>query len=187
MDKKNKIISAGLALIEERGLHRTPMSMIAERADVGMGTVYRYFENKEDIINAIYIRIKEEEAAIVFVNNSIHKDVESTFFDYYTRMVHYFVENPVRFNFISQYAFSPIINENTQKEAMSNFHHFDEMYQKGLDQGIFKDIKAEHLTFFVFSAIAGWLKSASELGIKVTKKYRETLVKMAWDSVLKTS
>ncbi|KAB5490912.1 MULTISPECIES: TetR/AcrR family transcriptional regulator [Flagellimonas] len=185
MDKKSRIIDAGLRLIEERGLHRTPMAMIAERADVGMGTVYKYFKDKEDIINAIYVRIKQEEAAIVFVNQAAHKDVKLAFFDYYSRMIDYFVNNPVRFNFISQYAFSPIINETTQKEAMSNFYPFDEMYQMGLDQDLFKEVDAQHLTYFVFSAIAGWLKSAFELNIELTKNYREVLVQMAWDAAIK--
>jgi len=47
-------------LISERGFHGTPMSMIADKAGVGAGTIYRYFENKEDLILQLYLEIKRE-------------------------------------------------------------------------------------------------------------------------------
>lgn len=183
MDKTERILNATLALIIERGLERTPMSMIADRAEVGMGTVYKYFKNKEEIINGIYVKIKAEEAACVFVNNAYNADVKETFFDYYGRMIDYFLSNPLKFNFIAQYAFSPIIKPDTQKKAMAEFYHFDELYKKGLKENLFKDITPEHITFFVFSAIAYWIKAANELHINIDKAYKEILLQMAWDSV----
>ncbi|MFL0353725.1 TetR/AcrR family transcriptional regulator [Xanthomarina sp. GH4-25] len=183
MNKTEQILNAALQLIIEKGLERTPMSKIAERANVGMGTVYRYFKDKEDIINGIYIKIKVEEAELVFVNNGHNPDIKETFMDYYGRMIDYFTTNPLKFNFISQYAFSPIIKIDTQKKAMAQFYHFDELYKKGLKENLFKDIKAEHMTFFVFSAIAYWIKAAYELNITIDQKYKQVLLQMAWDAV----
>lgn len=185
MNKTERILNAALALIVERGLERTPMSMIAERAEVGMGTVYKYFANKEAIINSIYVKIKEEEATTVFVNHKVQQSVHLTFLDYYGRMIDYFLSNPLRFDFISRYAFSPIIKHDTQVTAMAQFYHFDDLYKRGLDEGLFKTIKAEHITFFVFSAIAYWMKAAGELKIKIDDSYKETLLNMAWDSIKK--
>ncbi len=185
MDKTERILNATLEIIIERGLERTPMSKIADRAEVGIGTVYKYFENKEDIINGIYVKIKEEEAEMIFVHNGFNPDVKDTFMDYYGRMIDYFIDNPLKFNFISQYAFSPIIKSKTQKEAMARFYHFDELYKKGLEKNLFKEIKPEHITFFVFSAIAYWIKAATELNIKIDKAYKKVLLQMAWDAIKK--
>lgn len=185
MTKKERILNAGLSLIVERGLERTPMSQIADRAEVGMGTVYKNFKNKEDIINGIYVKIKEEEAAIVFVNLGFSNDVKETFYDYYSRMIDYFLAHPLKFDFISRYAFSPIITSEMQQTAMAQFYPFDKLYELGLEQGIFKMIKAKHMTFFVFSAIAYWLKAAKELNIKIDTAYKEILLSMAWDAVKK--
>lgn len=185
MNKAEQILEAALQLIIERGLERTPMSKIADKAEVGMGTVYKYFRDKEDIINGIYVHIKEEEAEMVFVNNGHNPDVKETFMDYYGRMIDYFLENPLKFNFISQYAFSPIIKPATQKKAMAPFYHFDELYRKGHQEHLLKDVKAEHLTFFVFSAVAYWIKAANELGITIDAPYKKLLLRMAWDAVKK--
>ncbi|RAV30937.1 TetR/AcrR family transcriptional regulator [Sinomicrobium soli] len=185
MEKREKILQGSLDLIIKQGLQHTPMSQIAERAGVGMGSVYKRFRNKEDIVNGIYIKIKTEEAETIFVNYNALNSVSETFYDVYGRMIDFFLQNPLKFNFISQYAFSPVIEKKTQQEAMSRFYPFDEMYARGLEQGLFKDLEASHLTYFVFGAVCYWLKCASELQIHIDDNLREQFLKMAWDSVKK--
>lgn len=48
-DKREKILKAVLELFMENGQGSLKVSKIAERADVGKGTVYEYFKSKEDI------------------------------------------------------------------------------------------------------------------------------------------
>ncbi len=62
-DKKAAVFAAALELIAEQGFTGAPMSQIAERADVGVGTIYRYFAGKEDLVNALYLDIKARLAA----------------------------------------------------------------------------------------------------------------------------
>ncbi|MGN6106845.1 MAG: helix-turn-helix domain-containing protein, partial [Kofleriaceae bacterium] len=53
-DKREAIIAAALELFVERGFFGTAVPEIAERAGVGAGTIYRYFESNEALVNAIY-------------------------------------------------------------------------------------------------------------------------------------
>ena len=57
--KREAILSAALSMFAERGFHGTPVPLIAERAKVGAGTVYRYFPSKEAIVNAVYQKWKQ--------------------------------------------------------------------------------------------------------------------------------
>ena len=57
-DKRDRILDAALSAFAERGFHGTPVPLIAERAQVGAGTIYRYFESKEALVNALYRRSK---------------------------------------------------------------------------------------------------------------------------------
>ena len=177
------IINAGLALINESGLHNTTMAMIAEKADVGMGTIYRYFEDKNDIINEIYIHVKEEEASIIFENDIGVDNLKSAFFYYYGRMIDYFRFNPQRFNFLSIYAFSPLIRNDTKVKVAFNFYKFNQIYNRGLELEIFKSMTADHLSIFVFSIISGWLKSIHSPQIVVSEDEKSNLLLMAWDSI----
>lgn len=54
--KRTAILDAALALFVERTYDGTPMPLVAERAGVGAGTIYRYFENKEALVNAVHRR-----------------------------------------------------------------------------------------------------------------------------------
>lgn len=52
--KREAIVTAALELFVDRGFHGTAVPDIAARANVGAGTIYRYFESKEALVNALY-------------------------------------------------------------------------------------------------------------------------------------
>ncbi len=54
--KRTAILDAALSLFVERTYDGTPMPLVADRAGVGAGTIYRYFESKEALVNAVYRR-----------------------------------------------------------------------------------------------------------------------------------
>src|SRR4051794_35101033 len=58
--KTEAIMKSALELFVERGFHGTPVPLIAENAGVGAGTIYRSFESKEALVNALYQRWKQE-------------------------------------------------------------------------------------------------------------------------------
>jgi TetR/AcrR family transcriptional regulator, repressor of fatR-cypB operon len=57
-DKREALLDAALELFAERGFYGTAVPLVAERAKVGAGTVYRYFANKEALVNALFQREK---------------------------------------------------------------------------------------------------------------------------------
>lgn len=57
---KDKILDAALEVFSEKGFHLATVDEIAERADVGKGTLYRYFANKETLFNEL-VRLRLEE------------------------------------------------------------------------------------------------------------------------------
>ena len=52
-EKRPEILDAAMKLFSERGFERTTVDEIATRANVGKGTIYLYFENKEQIFFAV--------------------------------------------------------------------------------------------------------------------------------------
>jgi AcrR family transcriptional regulator len=53
-DLKRRIDTASLHLFAERGADATPMPMIAEHAGVAVGSLYRYYGNKEELVTRLY-------------------------------------------------------------------------------------------------------------------------------------
>jgi AcrR family transcriptional regulator len=68
MDKKDAILTAALELFAERGYHGTSVGDIAQRANVGAGTIYRYFKDKVALVNALYQICKREMMAAVLTD-----------------------------------------------------------------------------------------------------------------------
>jgi AcrR family transcriptional regulator len=65
---KGRIVAAALALFQEKGFDATTTKAIARRARVAEGTVFNYFETKEDI--ALYFFSLEVDHAIATVRKS---------------------------------------------------------------------------------------------------------------------
>ena len=51
---KTRIDAAAVRLFAERGADATPVPMIAERAGVAVGSLYRYYANKEELVARLY-------------------------------------------------------------------------------------------------------------------------------------
>ncbi len=54
-DLKQRIDAAALHLFAERGADATPVPMIAEHAGVAVGSLYRYYANKEELVARLYV------------------------------------------------------------------------------------------------------------------------------------
>jgi AcrR family transcriptional regulator len=53
-DLKQRIDAAALHLFAARGADATPMPMIAESAGVAVGSLYRYYANKDELVARLY-------------------------------------------------------------------------------------------------------------------------------------
>lgn len=51
---KSRIDEAALHLFAERGVDATPVPMIAEQAGVAVGSLYRYYANKNELVARLY-------------------------------------------------------------------------------------------------------------------------------------
>lgn len=56
-DKKKRILQATEKLLAMYGFHGLSMQMVAKEAGVAAGTIYRYFEDKEDLLHQLHDHI----------------------------------------------------------------------------------------------------------------------------------
>jgi AcrR family transcriptional regulator len=58
-DKRNALIDSALRVFAEQGLG-APTSKIAKGAGVAEGTLFNYFETKDDLLNQLYLELKAQ-------------------------------------------------------------------------------------------------------------------------------
>ena len=184
-DKKENILSASIELLVSKGLHAITVAEIAAKAKVGIGTFYKHFKDKEDLVQQIWIWQKKDEADYIFKDYSAENlSVREQYFVLWERVVRYFVEHPTEFYFSYQFASSNILTEEINDIAMERFLVFDELYEEGLKQNLFKPLKAHHLRLFTFSTINGWILWAKDEQIPFTDETIQLFLQMSWDSII---
>ncbi|MBW2029402.1 MAG: TetR/AcrR family transcriptional regulator [Deltaproteobacteria bacterium] len=57
---RREILEAALELFSEKGFHHVSMHEIARKAEFAIGTVYKFFENKEDLYKALVLEQAEK-------------------------------------------------------------------------------------------------------------------------------
>ena len=99
-DKRVGILAAALRVFSERGVNGVAVPEIASAAGVATGTIYRYFESKEALVNELY---RQEKAALhEYLYGGLDRDREprAVFDEVWDRMVRYARERPEVYRFI---------------------------------------------------------------------------------------
>ncbi len=105
--KRDEIARAALELFVEHGFHAAPMAMIAERAGVGAGTIYRYFENKDVLISELYKEVEKKLYPFILDGYSSEAPFRARFIHLFSAMLRYFIGNPLDFRYLEQFHNSP--------------------------------------------------------------------------------
>lgn len=110
-DKRDAIMGAALALFVERGFWGTAVPEIADRAGVGAGTIYRYFESKEALVNAIYRTEKLRFSKAVLDNFPPHANTREQFRTIWMRMAQFVEDNREGFVFLELHHHASYLDE----------------------------------------------------------------------------
>jgi len=184
MDKIEKILYASLRLIVRKGLHAVKMSDIGSEANVGIGTIYKHFNDKEDIVQKLWIFQKKDESGFIFDDYFEEGTVKERFWFLWGRVIQYFILHEDEYYFSYHFAASPILTEEIHEVAMKDFLAFDSMFEDGIRENLFKDdISAHHLRLYTFSTINGWILWSLQQNINITDAKINQFLTMAWDAI----
>lgn len=136
-EKQKNIKDAVIKLILEEGFHGASMSKIAKEAGVSPATVYIYYQNKEAMLQDIYVEYSED--IFYFTLQKLAFDMEPSvmleriIYNYYT----YIKENQEIFHFVDQFSSCPSLSRtcsvNDGKKAFNKL--LDEMKCKNIIKG----------------------------------------------------
>jgi AcrR family transcriptional regulator len=186
--KREDIIQAAMDLIAEQGFHGAPMSMIAQKADVGVGTIYRYFENRDILIKAVYQEIEERLVAFLSRDYPYDQSVRACFFHIVRGLTTYFILNPMEFKYLEQFHHSPFgeaQRRNRIFKAEGQPDIFMELYERGRSH---QDIKNLTPTVFFNLALApiSWsLRDHILEIIHIDDALAQMLAESCWNSIKK--
>ncbi len=179
MNKKEDILTAALKLFVEQGEQATSMKWIAQEAKCGIGTMYNYFQSKDDLINALYVEIKTKMFSFIFEVLDPNAPVKQQFIGAWLKVMDYAILNPIEYKFLEIFSHSPKISKQATEEVNKLIYPVFEIFEKGKSEGIIKNQDTLQLVIFISGAVA-----ASVLkNPKIDEQGKKAIVLMAWDAI----
>jgi TetR/AcrR family transcriptional regulator, multidrug resistance operon repressor len=182
-DKKQQAIcDAAVQLITAHGFADVSMSKIARAAGISPATIYVYFENKEELLNQVYLFVKREMSGALLRGLEPRMPVAESFKILWNNFYQYATANPVSFAFTEQFANSPLV-ERCRAQSLDFFNPLFALFERGKEEGVFKDISLEIFIAFTFSPLTGLIKEHLSGEIDLDEKALASVYEIAWDAV----
>ncbi|MCE5335904.1 MAG: TetR/AcrR family transcriptional regulator [Desulfobacteraceae bacterium] len=160
---KERILEAALEVFAQKGFHSATTDEIAERAGVGKGTLYRYFETKETLFQELVrLRLDELERKIVAANDG-HDDVLTMISKHIRIYFEFFDRNQHLYRLVVQEQLD--LGEQAPnmyfRKVMRALPGLKRKVYEGSQQGILKDVDFQTVFYgtmgFVHGVIQKWL------------------------------
>lgn len=182
-DKREAIMNAALDLFVERGFHGVAVPEIAEKAGVGAGTIYRYFESKEALVNVLYRQEKQrfaERTILDFPKTTIARELFRTM---WMRMADFAVANPKPFVFMELHHHAPYLDaESTALEARL-LGLFTGVVTAAQARGEIKAGPPRLFMGLVMGAFVGVIRSCVEIGQRLEEADWVLAEQCVWEAI----
>ena len=109
-ESRQQIIEAALRAFAERGFHGTSIPEIATAAGVGVASIYRRFDSKEHLVNAVFRDAKSRLRDALLLGLDLGAKPRLLFLDVWARLVRFQRVQPVAFQFLEMQDHVPYLD-----------------------------------------------------------------------------
>jgi AcrR family transcriptional regulator len=184
-NKTEKIYGAAIKVINIEGLSGASMSKIAKEAELSVATIYLYFENKEDMLNKLYIELKRKLSLTMLQGFDREMPIKVSFFLLWTNYYRFIANNFQDFIFIEQFASSPLILKVSKEEAKKQYQTMGELFEKAKNDAIIADLSSQVIFAFLFVPIAELAKNAYKDNTEIDQQTLASLFELSWKAIAK--
>jgi AcrR family transcriptional regulator len=183
--KNVTILSAALSLIAENGFHHTPVSLIAKKAGVGAGTIYRYFRDKDELIHALFEHVEGRLRRAFMEKYDAEVSIRKRFFHLWTSIFVHLMSNPMEFKFLEQYYNSPYGIPVRRERLLSKSKQdpVTRLFEVGRKQRIFKDFPLPVLFALAIGPIVLLMRDHHAGFLVLDQATIRNTVEGCWDSI----
>lgn len=169
--KRTAILEAALDRFAELGVNGVAVPDIARRAQVGTGTIYRYFENKEALVNVLFQEEKIRFGNYLSEGPGKQGSPREQFNEHWQRMVGFAREHPRAFRFLELQDHLPYLDETSRELERKVLRRLAAPTRNLQQQGVFRsDIRAEIIMATVWGAFVNLMKAERAGYIELSDK-----------------
>jgi AcrR family transcriptional regulator len=181
--RRQAILAAALRLFAEKGYHGTAVPEIAERAGVGAGTVYRYFESKEALVNALYQHWKTEYGRALMAGLPLDAPVRRVFRALWVGMCRFARDNPDVMKFLELHHHRSYLDAESRQTELRILEPIHAFVKNAQEQQVLKRGSAELMMAIVYGGFLGLLRAAEDGFIDLNDAAVDEAEQCVWEAI----
>jgi TetR/AcrR family transcriptional regulator, repressor of fatR-cypB operon len=182
-EKRDAILEAALELFAERGFDGTAVPQLAEKARVGAGTIYRYFENKEALVNALFQREKSRLLAAVLADFPFDRPPREQFRVFFCRMASLAKHNPLSAAFLELHHHAPYLDQASRDIEERGNQLIETAVRAAIEQEVMKDLSPRLICAIVLGIFDGLLRAWLDRRIELDRETISSAEQCAWEAI----
>lgn len=182
-DKRRAILEAALELFVERGFHGTAVPEVAQKAGVGAGTIYRYFENKEALVNELYRHAKGRMVGGCLDGFPAGAAAREAFHWLWTRMAAFAVAEPKAFAFLEFHQHSSYFDDESRRVEDQLFRFALEFLRSAQARKEVREVDPMVLISIVLGSFVGLVRLGFEGKLELTEARLAEAEQCVWEAI----
>ncbi|HSC68502.1 MAG TPA: TetR/AcrR family transcriptional regulator [Cellvibrio sp.] len=184
MNKCDIILDATLNLLASRGFHGFSIRDVAKEAGVATGTVYLYFEDREDLIKKLHGQIIDIVRREVFVEMSREASLYQQFQQMCRNFWMLFNLRPAIILSKGQFDHLPAdLLRSRHEDAKVVLEPLFTFFSQGRTEKVLKDLPDEILFSLAFEPYFDIARKSLQGFIEVDQGMLESVIRATWDSI----
>lgn len=181
--KLESIRRAVITLSGRSGLVGLNMAEIAREASVATGTLYLYYENKEELLRSVYLDLKAATAKAYFKQFDSNLPLKTKLRLIWMNALQYRRKYYDEGVFTEQYYQSGFIGDDGREQTHRLFTPLFEVLKEGRDQLILKKVDPFLAAAFVLGPVADLVELERSGSLRLSTLAREAAWEMTWDAI----
>jgi AcrR family transcriptional regulator len=183
-EKRKAILDACLDLFCNKCYQDTSTASISQKAGVATGTLFLYFENKEEMVNELYLACKDEYLSDIEQGVWEHTTFKAQVKHIWNRNLEWKLNNRQKLKFMTQFSSSTAITDVTKEKAMTRVTLINDVVKKAVENNEVTTSSTELLAAMIW----GYFHSASNFLLdqpdtKHFKKWSDESFNFFWKGI----
>jgi AcrR family transcriptional regulator len=182
-DKRARLLAAALDLFETRGFDGVAVPEIAAKAGVAVGTVYRYFETKEALVNALYRLLKQSYNATVLAPVEPGLPTREIFSAYWQRMTAFARRNPHAIRFMDLHHHGAYLDDESRALSRTYAKAAESFVRDARARGDIRDLDPVMVVALMWGAAAGLTKFSASGSLTFDARTANEMEEALWRAI----
>ncbi len=184
LTKKEKVLQTALKMMAEGGFNDAPMSALAAKSNVAIGTIYHHFKDKEDLSKTLFQLCSDKRnkalASSLHGNGSVGDKYQNMWKAAYS----YYTQNKSEHLLLEQFTQVPALKKIVSAGSKKMTTELEQFFKQSIKAGKIKNLDPAFLmATLLASASTAVYHETSGKNKKWSTKQLEELAQMSWASV----